>query len=72
MSFPGIGLRPFSAEMWLIATIVAVLLAPFFSRRSNAVCALVSLVGLICAFVSTIVVGVPLMSTRRLITFGSA
>jgi len=55
---PGIGLRPFSAEMWLIATIVAVLLTPFFTRRSNVACALVSLAGLACAFVSTLIVGV--------------
>src|SRR5262245_49243794 len=56
-SIAGTGLRPFSAEMWLIATIVAVLLAPFFARRSNVVCALVSLAGLACAFISTLVVG---------------
>src|SRR5438552_11228923 len=56
-NLPGIGLRPFAAEMWLIVTIVAVLLAPFFTRRSNVICALVSLAGLACAFLSTLVVG---------------
>src|SRR5438552_10003817 len=56
-NLPGIGLRPFAAEMWLIVTIVAVLLAPFFTRRSNVICALVSVVGLACAFLSPVVVG---------------
>lgn len=49
----GMGLRPFAAEVWLIATIVAVLLTPFFVRRSNLPCALVTLIGLAGAFVST-------------------
>jgi NADH-quinone oxidoreductase subunit N len=51
-------LRAFSPELWLIAAIIAVLLAPFFTRRSNAICALVALVGLSAALISAIVVGV--------------
>jgi NADH-quinone oxidoreductase subunit N len=53
-----VGLRPFSAELWLIVTIIAVLMTPFFTRRSNLACAVVSLAGLMCAFVSTLIVGV--------------
>src|SRR3954465_12039069 len=52
----GAGLRPFTAELWLIATIVAVLLTPFFTRRSNIACALVSLAGLVAAFLSVWIV----------------
>jgi len=53
-------LRPFAADLWLIATIVAVLLTPFFtgSRSSNVACALVTLAGLALAFVAQLVVGV--------------
>ena len=42
---PGWGeLRPFAADLWIIVTILAVLLTPFFaSRRSNTACALVAL-----------------------------
>jgi NADH-quinone oxidoreductase subunit N len=44
-------LRPFVGELWVIATIVAVLLTPFFTpRRSNLACAAVSFVGLLVAF----------------------
>src|SRR6476620_3182057 len=50
-------LRPFVAELWLIATIVAVLLTPFFVRRPNAACAAVSLVGLAVALLSLLIVG---------------
>src|SRR5688500_9140948 len=50
-------LRPFVADLWLVATAVAVLLTPFFVRRSNTACALVSLAGLAAAIVSLIVVG---------------
>src|SRR3954465_10454861 len=49
----GLGLRPFVGELWIIATIVAVLLTPFFTpRRSNLACAAVSFIGLLVAFVS--------------------
>ena len=53
-------LRPFVADLWLVATIVAVLLTPFFSpRRSNRACALVALAGLALALVLLIAVGTP-------------
>lgn len=52
----GVGLRPFTAELWLIGTIVAVLLTPFFTRKSNIACAAVALVGLVIAFVSVWIV----------------
>ncbi len=48
----GVGLRPFTAELWLITTIVAVLITPFFTRKSNIVCGAVALAGLVIAFVS--------------------
>jgi NADH-quinone oxidoreductase subunit N len=51
------GLRPFAPELWLIAGIVAVLLTPFFMKRSNAACALVALLTLGCALGSVLVVG---------------
>ena len=49
-------LRPFVAELWLIAAIVAVLLTPFFVRRPNFVTALVALAGLSLALVSLVMV----------------
>src|SRR5687768_18524375 len=52
------GLRPFAPELWIIGTIVAVLLAPFFSRRSNILCAGVSLIGLTIALVSAVVISI--------------
>lgn len=51
-------LRPFAADLWLIATIVGVLLTPFFVPRPNTACAIVALAGLALAFVSQLVVGV--------------
>ena len=50
-AFQGYHLKPFVAELILVGTIVAVLLAPFFTRRSNITAALVSLVGLVAALV---------------------
>jgi NADH-quinone oxidoreductase subunit N len=50
-------LRPFVAELWLVATAVAVLLTPFFVRRSNSACAYVSLAGLALGLVSLVAVG---------------
>lgn len=50
-------LRPFTAELWLIAAIVGVLLAPFFTRRANLVCGVVSLIGVLLALLSLLVVG---------------
>jgi NADH-quinone oxidoreductase subunit N len=49
-------LRGFSPELWLIGTMLAVLLAPFFTRRSNAFGALITLIGLTAALVSAIVI----------------
>src|SRR5437763_8011178 len=55
---PGWGeLRPFIGELWIIATIVAVLLTPFFVRRPNAACGSVAFLGLVIAFVSVLIVG---------------
>jgi NADH-quinone oxidoreductase subunit N len=56
---PGLGMRPFAPELVLIGTIVAVLLAPFFSskRASNVLSAAVSIVGLILALAATIFIG---------------
>ena len=54
---PANGLRPFSPELWLIGTIVAVLIVPFFVRRSNFACAATALAGLICALLATMIVG---------------
>src|SRR3954462_8924697 len=51
-------LRPFVADLWLIATIVGILIAPFFAPRSNVACALVALAGVGLAFVSQLAVGV--------------
>lgn len=47
-------LRAFAPELWLIAAIIAVLLAPFFTRKSNIVCGLVALTGLCLALASAI------------------
>ncbi|MGA2500513.1 MAG: hypothetical protein ABSH20_22455, partial [Tepidisphaeraceae bacterium] len=49
-------LRPFVAELVLIATIVAVLIAPFFTRRANWVSGLVALGGLVVALLSVLIV----------------
>src|SRR5436309_15802439 len=51
-------LRPFIADLWLIGTIVAVLITPFFVQRSNVACALVALAGVTLAFASQLVVAV--------------
>src|SRR5882672_6229512 len=54
---PWAELKPFVADLWLIATIVAVLLTPFFTRKSNIACALVALAGLAAALLSLLIVG---------------
>src|SRR5689334_264519 len=56
---PGLGMRPFAPEIVVICTIVAVLLAPFFSSRraSNVLSAIVALVGLILALAAAIFIG---------------
>jgi NADH-quinone oxidoreductase subunit N len=59
-------LRPFIAEMWLIATIVGVLLTPFFTpKRSNVPCALVAMLGLSVALLSLLLVGPDAAATPR-------
>ena len=50
-------LKPFVADLWLIVTIVAVLITPFFTRKSNIACALVALAGLTGALLCLLVVG---------------
>ena len=50
-------LKPFVADLWLIVTIVAVLITPFFIRKSNIACALVALAGLTGALLCLLVVG---------------
>ena len=50
-------LRPFVAELWLIATVVGVLLTPFFVKRSNIPCALVAMAGLAMALLSLLAIG---------------
>src|SRR5688572_5265899 len=51
-------LGPFVAECSLILTIIAVLLAPFFSRKSNALCAVVSLAGMAVALIALLFVDI--------------
>lgn len=50
-------LAPFSAECWLIATLVAILIAPFFARRRNLACFFVSLIGLVVALIALLWIG---------------
>jgi NADH:ubiquinone oxidoreductase subunit 2 (subunit N) len=50
----GYQLQPFSAELILIGTMIAVLLCPFFTRRSNTISAAISLGGLVLALVSLV------------------
>jgi NADH-quinone oxidoreductase subunit N len=57
-------LRPFASELWLVASIVAVLLAPFFTRRPNFPCALIALGGLVVALVWHLSIGPQLASPR--------
>src|SRR5690606_564867 len=45
-------LGAFLPELVLVAAIVGVLIAPFFTARRNFVCAVVALVGVVGAFVS--------------------
>lgn len=55
---PGYGMRPFAAELVLIGTIIAVLLAPFFSsKRSNVLCAVISIIGLALALACATFIG---------------
>ena len=50
-------LRPFAAEAWIIVSIVAVLLTPFFVKRSNFACCAVAFIGLAVALISILVIG---------------
>jgi len=45
-------LSPFAAECWLIATLTAILITPFFARRRNHACFIVSLIGLIVSLIA--------------------
>src|SRR5687768_16810385 len=55
-SAPGAAMKPFVAELLLFCTIIAVLLVPFFTRRSNGASALVSLVGLSVSLLALLIV----------------
>lgn len=50
-------LRPFAGEACLIAAISAVLLVPFFVRRSNAASGIVAIIGLLAALIATLATG---------------
>src|SRR5687768_11126585 len=51
----GAMLRPFAAELILIATIIGVLLAPFFTpRRSNLIAAAVAMAGVLIALLTLV------------------
>lgn len=66
---PGAGdLRPFSAELWLVATLVALLLTPFFVPRPNFACAAVSFAGISVALLSLLLAGPGVADAGR---FGS-
>src|SRR3954447_21484568 len=57
---PGWGdLAPFAAECWMVATLVAVLLTPFFARRRNLAAFGVAVLGLTVALVSLLWHGTP-------------
>lgn len=49
-------LAPFVGELWLIASIAAVLLTPFFVRRANLACSVVALAGVVLALMSLLFV----------------
>src|SRR5688500_14105779 len=52
------GLRPFAPELWVIGNIVAVLLAPFFTKLSNLLSAALPLLGFAVALVSAVVISI--------------
>lgn len=58
-------LRPFIAELWLIGTIIAVLITPFFVKKSNTACGIVALIGLAGGLVSLLLVGPTAAATER-------
>lgn len=51
-------LRPLAGELGLVATIVAVLICPFFAKRANIACARVTLVGLVFSLLLVVSSGV--------------
>ena len=64
-------LRPFVAELWLVATIVGVLLTPFVVRKPNSACALVALLGLGIALCALLVTGNQSQASGPLSRFSS-
>lgn len=52
-------LAPFAADCWLVATLVAVLVTPFFARRRNVATFRVAVIGLMVALISLLWVGLP-------------
>jgi NADH-quinone oxidoreductase subunit N len=52
-------LGPFVAECCLVATLVGLLIAPFFARRRNLACTAVALCGLTLALVCLLAYGIP-------------
>jgi NADH-quinone oxidoreductase subunit N len=52
-------LGPFITECCLVATLVGLLIAPFFARRRNLACTAVALGGLTLALVSLLAYGIP-------------
>lgn len=50
-------LRAIAPELVLVAAIIAVLLTPFFTRKSNTICALVALAGLGLALIAALAIG---------------
>jgi NADH-quinone oxidoreductase subunit N len=59
-------LGPFAAECALIATLVAILVTPFFAKRRNNATFLVALAGLTVALVAMLIYGVPENAGDRL------
>ena len=52
-------LAPFAADCWLVATLVAILVTPFFARRRNVATFRVAVIGLTVALGSLMWVGTP-------------
>ena len=54
---PGYALRPFVTELWLVATIMAVLIVPFFTKKANLATGAVALSGLLFALACLFIIG---------------
>lgn len=54
---PGYALRPFVTELWLVATLLAVLIVPFFTKKANLATGAVALSGLLFALASLFIIG---------------